>query len=35
VQQVDTVIVENTWSDYAQENIARGQKEARNLAASF
>jgi len=35
VQQVETVIVENTWSDNAQENIARGQNEARNHAASF
>ena len=35
VQQVETVIVENTWSDNAEENIARGQKEARNHAASF
>src|SRR6202051_4031347 len=35
VQQVETVIVENTWSDNAQENIARGQDEARNHAASF
>jgi FMN-dependent NADH-azoreductase len=35
VQQVETVIVENTWSDNAEENIARGQNEARNHAASF
>jgi FMN-dependent NADH-azoreductase len=35
VQQVETVIVENTWSDNAPENIARGQNEARNHAAGF
>ena len=35
VQQVETVIVENTWSDNAEENIARGQNEARNHAPSF
>ena len=34
VQQVETVIVENTWSDNA-EDIARGQNEARSYAASF
>ena len=32
---METVIVENTWSDNAEENIARGQNEARNHAASF
>jgi FMN-dependent NADH-azoreductase len=35
VQQVETVIVENTWSDNTQENIARGQDEARHHAAGF
>ena len=32
---METVIVENTWSGNAEENIAGGQNEARNHAASF
>jgi FMN-dependent NADH-azoreductase len=35
VQQVETVIVENTWSDHARESIAKGQNEARHRAVSF
>ena len=35
VKEVQRMLVENTWSDNADESIAKGQDEARNLAATF